>query len=75
MKIEILVKTGKKESKVEPLGEGRYRVFLQSKPIENKANFVLLEVMSEYFQIPISKVEFVSGRKSTRKILKLRKSQ
>ena len=70
VRIEVLVKVNSKESKV--LFDADLRkhiVYLQSKPINNKANKELLKIVKKYFDA--EKVDIVTGTNSTRKLLEI----
>ncbi len=72
MKISVKIKPNSKESKLEKKGENIFLVYVKSLPIENKANQELVEIISEYFNVPESKVSIVSGLHSKNKILEIK---
>lgn len=71
MKISVLVKPNARQNKVEQSETG-YLIWTQAPPTENKANKAVIELLSEYFNIPKSKISIVSGLKSKRKIIDLK---
>lgn len=68
MKIEVNVKTNKKESKIVNQEGNIFFIELKAKPKENKANIELIKLLSKYFK---KSVVFVSGLKSKKKILEI----
>ncbi|OLS25888.1 MAG: hypothetical protein HeimC3_11620 [Candidatus Heimdallarchaeota archaeon LC_3] len=68
VKIEVLVKVNSKESKVLFDSDLRkYIVYLQSKPINNKANKELLKIVKKFFKA--EKVDIVSGFQTNTKTM------
>ncbi len=72
MKISVKIKPNSKESKVERKGENIFLVYVKSPPIENKANQELVEIISDYFNIPKSKVLILSGLHTKNKIIEIK---
>ena len=68
MKISILVKPNAKQNKIEKSNKG-YLIWTQSPPTENKANQSVVKLLSEYLNIPKSRISIVAGLKSKRKII------
>ncbi|MBI4837859.1 MAG: DUF167 domain-containing protein [Nitrospirae bacterium] len=72
MKISITIKPKSRVEKVEKTDSG-YIVHVKEQPIENKANKALIKALAEYFDVPKSQVEIVSGMKSKQKIVEIKK--
>lgn len=70
MKITVRVKPNSPKQDVK-LENNIYTISLISPPIDGKANKELVEVLSEYFNIPKSRVSIVSGHKSKIKIVNI----
>ena len=68
MKISVIAKTNKKESKVEKVDEKTFIVFTKEPAKENKANLDIIFQLSEYFMVPESYITLVSGRTFKSKI-------
>lgn len=68
MRIEVGVKTGRKESKIIKIEGNKFHVELKSSPRENKANIELIKLLSKHFR---KNVVFVSGLKSRIKMLEV----
>jgi uncharacterized protein (TIGR00251 family) len=73
MKISVKVKANSKESRIEKIEDNLFLVHVKSPPFENKANCELIEIVSEYFNVPKSKVSIISGMNSKNKILEIKK--
>lgn len=71
MKISIKVKTNSKKESVEKIGRNKYIVCVNKPARENLANIRSIELLSDYLNIPKSKILLVSGAKSKIKILEL----
>jgi len=72
MKFFVTVKPKSREEKVEKTERG-YIVYVKEQPIENKANIALIKLLSEYFNVPKSHVNIISGMKSRQKIIEIKK--
>ncbi|HLD15238.1 MAG TPA: DUF167 domain-containing protein [Candidatus Nanoarchaeia archaeon] len=68
MKIEVKVKTNKRESKIVSHEGNVFYVELNAKAKENEANIELIKLLSKHFKKPVL---FVSGLKSKKKILEI----
>lgn len=71
MKIAVTVKPNSKVEKVEQVEEGHYVVRVNVPPVEGKANKRVIELLSDYFKVPKSRIELASGGKSKKKIFKI----
>lgn len=52
---------------VKPQPDGSFAVRLTAPPNDNKANKQLIEVLSDYFDIPKTKLRIIRGEKSRHK--------
>lgn len=80
MKIVVKAKTRAKVEKVERLEQPTlgldkdknetvvYRVSVKEAPVDGKANEAIIRALAEYFDIPKSSVELVSGQTSKQKM-------
>jgi len=68
MRITVKVKPNSERQSIK-VENDIYTINLNSPPIEGKANKELIEVLSDYFNIPKSKIEIVSGYKGRVKII------
>lgn len=60
-----------KQNKVEELSKGELKVWLTAPPVDNKANFLLLEIIANYFNIKQRQIIIISGVKSRDKQIKI----
>lgn len=72
MKLSIKVKPGSRQEKVEKTIDG-YIAYVKEQPLENKANRALVKLLSEYFNIPKSRIMILSGLKAKKKIIEIKK--
>ncbi|MEW6162998.1 MAG: DUF167 domain-containing protein [Nitrospirota bacterium] len=68
MKISVRVKPNMKEEKVEKEG-GIYKVYVKGPAKKGRANRAMVELLSEYFNVPKSQIVILRGMKSKEKIL------
>jgi uncharacterized protein len=71
MKISVSVKPNSRTEKVELISEGHYLVKVNAPPVDGKANERLIELLSDYFKVPKSRIELASGGKSKNKIFQI----
>jgi uncharacterized protein (TIGR00251 family) len=60
-----------KQNKVEKLSNNELKVWLTAPPVDNKANFLLIEVVADYFKIKQKQVFIISGVRSRDKRIKV----
>lgn len=72
MKVTISVKTNSKIESVEKISELEYLVRVNTPPVEGKANKRIIELLSDYFDVPKSKISLVKGEKSKKKIFEIK---
>lgn len=71
MKIKVIVKPNAKEEKVE-LVEGVYHVRVKARPVDGQANEAVIKILSEFFNVPKSKVQLCRGATSKFKFFEVR---
>jgi uncharacterized protein YggU (UPF0235/DUF167 family) len=71
MRIQVSVKAGRKESKIEKLSDNNFSVWVKEKPQEGKANYAVREALAEHFNISKSRVTLVSGDTSKTKLFEI----
>ncbi len=72
VKITVRVKAGSKENLVERTGENQYTLRVKEKAIEGRANKAVIDLLSEYFDIPKSCISIVGGFKSRDKLIAIK---
>jgi uncharacterized protein YggU (UPF0235/DUF167 family) len=71
MQIKVLAKPNSKEEKVEKIDSDTYKIWTKEEAKDNKANFDILRIISEYFKVPMFCIKLISGRKSKLKVFKI----
>jgi len=71
MLISVRVTSDAKEVRVTRTGENSYEVRVDAKAVSGRANKRLLEILSEHFGVPRSKITIVRGAKSRDKIVSI----
>lgn len=71
MRIDVRVKTRSKAEKVTQLDRGRYEVAVNSPPVDGQANERVIELLSEHFNVPKSRVILIRGHRGKNKIFEL----
>ncbi|MBI4395433.1 MAG: DUF167 domain-containing protein [Candidatus Omnitrophica bacterium] len=69
MKIFVKVKPNAKENRVEKLDENHFKIAVKAPPKNGKANQAVIEVLSEYFQLPQSRLSIARGQTSKSKVV------
>ena len=69
MRITVKIRPNAKADQVEKLSEGIFSVRVKAPAKEGKANNALIKVLSDYFDIPKSRISLVKGLGSKNKIL------
>ncbi|APR99279.1 DUF167 domain-containing protein [Pajaroellobacter abortibovis] len=70
--IQVLVVPNAKQTRVLGMYGDALKVVLHAKPIEGEANRVLLEILSDYYRVPKSRVEIVKGLRSRKKWIRIK---
>lgn len=71
MIIKVKVHTNSSKEKMVWNEEKYWDVYTTEKPLENKANIRIIEIVSDYFKIKKNKVWLVSGAKSKIKLVEV----
>jgi len=71
MLIKVIVTPNAKEARVTKTSETDYEVRVDERATEGKANKRLVEILSEHFNIPKSKIAILKGTKSRNKIIEV----
>jgi hypothetical protein len=71
--MEISVKLHPKSSKreIKKVSNSEYEIYVRSVPTKNAANMEMIEVVSEHFKVPKSKIVVTKGSRSKQKILSI----
>lgn len=71
MKYNVLVKPGGSKDLVEKTGEYDLIVRTRAKAHDGEANKAVVELLSDYFDVPKSRISVVRGAKSRQKIVEI----
>ena len=71
MKISVYAKPGSKKETVEKTDETTFIVRVKEKPEDGKANRAIIKILSEYFNVPSSRLKIIIGERSKRKIISI----
>lgn len=69
IKIKVLPQSKKEEFIVKD--KDSFVIKIKEKPIEGKANEIILELLSKHFNIPLKKFKIIKGSKTRNKIIKI----
>ena len=69
--IRVQVTSNAKKARVTKVSETSYEVRVDERAVEGRANKRLIEILSEHFKVPKSKVSIVSGAKSREKMVEV----
>jgi uncharacterized protein len=69
--IKVIVKTNSKQPRVEPIDNSTFVAYVDERAVAGKANRRLLEILSEHFKVPKSRITIIRGAKSTDKVVKI----
>lgn len=68
MKVTVAVRTRARSEKIEKIEEGYFRISVKEAPVDGKANESVIRILSEYFGVAPSRIEWVRGYNSKLKI-------
>jgi len=72
MIVEVKVKTGSKQRKIEKQNNGSYKVWVKNLPRRGEANAELIEIFSNYFNIDKKGVKILRGFHSSKKLIEIK---
>ncbi len=67
--IDVRVVANSKKAEVKMRSEGMYEVKVDAPAVDGKANSRLVEILSDYFKVPKSKIRLVRGNRSRNKTI------
>jgi len=71
MLINVKVNTNSSKREVIKINESSYIIKFKTAREKGKANEKLIEILSEYFRIPKSRIQIIKGLTSSRKVIEL----
>jgi hypothetical protein len=70
--IKIKTHPGSKKEKIIRKTEDSLEIWLKEKPIENRANKALINLLSDLFKVKESKIKLIRGAKTRNKIIEIK---
>ena len=71
MRINFKVKPGAKVEKIEKLSESDYLIWIRAQAQEGKANLEAIKALSDYLDIPKSRITILKGHTSRTKLIEI----
>jgi hypothetical protein len=71
VKISVRVKPNSKKAIVELAGDNKYTVRVKEKALEGRANEAVVKCLSDYFDLPKSRIVIKMGLKSRDKVVEI----
>ena len=72
MKVRVQLKPNSKVEGVRRLSGTEYEVRVNAPPVEGKANSRAIDLLSQFFDVPKTKVILIKGAKSRKKTFEIR---
>ena len=69
MKFFVHTKPNSREEKVEKIDETHFKISVSESPVDDKANRAVIRALADYLQLPPSRLDIISGRTASNKIL------
>ena len=73
MRVSIKVIPHSKVEQIQPALDGSLKVWLKARPKKGEANRVLIKLLSDYYDVPKSQINIISGQTSRNKIVEIEK--
>lgn len=71
MKVTVLAKPNSRKESIEVLPDGSLAIKVNAVPEDGEANLRIIEMLSEHFKIPKSRIDILSGHKGKKKIFNI----
>ena len=71
MRISVRVKANSKKESVEKIGEREFLVRVKAPAKEGRANEAVIELLSEYFNVPKSRISIAIGKSGKNKVVNI----
>lgn len=71
MKLTVRVRPGSRQTSVEKLDDGSYRVHVVAPPEKGKANIALIAALADHFGVPQRSVQILAGHAAHTKIIEV----
>jgi hypothetical protein len=71
MKINIIAHPNSKNPRIETDMLNNIHVYVKEPAIDNKANFAIIKIIAQHYNVPKSSVKLLTGAKNKNKILSI----
>ena len=71
MFLKIKLHPKSKKQKIEEIGKNKYEIWTKSKAEENKANYEMIDILSEYLSIDKKRFRIISGHHRPSKMIEI----
>jgi hypothetical protein len=71
MKIKVLAKPNSNKAEVKKIDNEHYMVSVKEPPVKGEANRAILKLLSQYFEVSLSKVRMVHGHTTRNKTIEI----
>ena len=71
MRVWVVIKPGARMNQVEKLSDGSLRISVTARAAAGEANEALRHLLADHFNIPVSRIVIIRGKKSRRKLLSI----
>lgn len=75
MRISVKVKPNSKIKRIEKLSDNEFMLFIKVPPKEGKANKAVVDLLSEYLDLPKTNITIIKGLTSRNKVLDIKKER
>jgi uncharacterized protein YggU (UPF0235/DUF167 family) len=71
MFLKVKLHPKSKKQKIEKVSDEKFEIWVKSKAEENKANYEMLEILSEFLEIEKKKLRLISGHHHPSKMIQV----
>jgi len=71
-RLNVKVITNTSREKVEELDENSFKIWVKSRPVEGEANNAIINLLSDYLDIPKNMFRIAIGKRSSNKVIEIR---
>lgn len=71
MYIKVRVRTNTRRESIMFVSENELAISVKEKPLENRANLRVFEIVAAHYRVPVKRVRMVSGHKRPTKVFSI----
>jgi uncharacterized protein (TIGR00251 family) len=71
MRIQVHTTPGARQELVQEVSAGVFKVKVNAKAVDGKANIRLIEILAKHFNVPFSAIRIISGATSREKVIEI----